>query len=504
MSSTLRASPALAAPERRNDEVERMNTMRLRLPLLLAGLLLLLSGCVTRPVNPPLKAIDPAEPVPVLRKGQTDAQKENMVILAFSGGGTRAASLSYGVLETLKRTEVIGKNGQRVRLLDQVDVITGVSGGSFTALAYRLYGDKLFDIYEKSFLKRNVQGEIIARTFNPANWGALGSTGWGRSELAANLYDEILFKGATFGDLKRTDGPFTVVSATDITSGSRMVFVPSNFDVICSDLDSLRIARAAAASSAVPVVLSPLTINNYGGSCGFQMPPWAQMFLNNPDPPRPAARVIARLRELQGLGDSNEPYLHLVDGGVSDNLGLRGVLDVMELFEALHEAGQPTPLDHVKNIVVFVVNSLSIPDTNWAKLEDAPGPIPVMVKAAGVPIDRYSGEQVEQLKDIEARWKDLRRMRDSPAFAPEKDPSMAFVRNAPDARLYVVDVSFAALKDKKERDYLNQLPTSFVLKDEEVDRLRAAAGELILASPDFQALLKHVGARIVPPAAPAP
>ena len=100
------------------------------------------------------------------------------------------------------------------------------------------------------------------------------------------------------------------------------------------------------------------------------------MFLDNVDPPRPAARVLKRLNELQAIGNGAEtPYLHLVDGGVADNLGLRGVLDTLQLFEALQEAGQKTPLDRVKRIVVFVVNSVSVPATEWSKTEEAPGPI---------------------------------------------------------------------------------------------------------------------------------
>jgi len=59
-------------------------------------------------------------------------------------------------------------------------------------------------------------------------------------------------------------------------------------------------------------------------------------------------------------------------------------------------------------------------------------------------------------------------------------------------------VSFPALKDKAESDYLNDLPTSFVLPDAAVDRLRAAAGTIVLESPDFQRLLKDAGARVVP------
>ena len=459
--------------------------------------LLVLAGCATRPVNPPLTHVDQSKPYSLERKGESARQRDALVILAFSGGGTRAAAFSYGVLETLRRTEVVTKTGERGRLLDQVDVISGVSGGSFTALAYRLYGEKLFDVYEKSFLKRDVQGELIGRVLNPMNWGALSSTGWGRSELAADLYDEILFNGATFADLARHDGPLTAVTATDIATGSRVLFTPQNFDIMCADLGPIRIARAAAASSAVPVVLSPLTINVYGGSCGYRLPPWTELFLDKPNPPRPAARVLKRLRELQDLARPQEPYLHLVDGGVSDNLGLRGVLDVLQLFEALHDAGQRTPLDHVKRIVVVVVNSLSVASTDWDQHEDPPGTIPILIKAAGVPIDRYSGEQVEELRDIEAHWKILREVRDSIAFDKDKDPALRFIRNVPNAELYVIDVSFAALKDDAERAYLNQLPTSFVLPDEAVDRLRAAADKIVLDSPDFQRLLKDVGARIV-------
>ena len=203
------------------------------------------AGCATRPVNEPITRTDPASGYRFETREQTD--KQNLVVLAFSGGGTRAAAFSYGVLEFLRRTEVVGPRGNTVRLLDQVDIITGVSGGSFTALAYGLYGDKLFTDYEQRFLKRDVQGEIIARTFNPANWGRLSSNGWGRSELASELYDEILFNGATFADLEKGKGPLILASATDISTGARFLFNQRVFDVICSDLDSVRLSRAAAA-----------------------------------------------------------------------------------------------------------------------------------------------------------------------------------------------------------------------------------------------------------------
>src|SRR5262249_49650628 len=145
-----------------------------------------------RQVNPPIAKYNTGNLQQFQRQWHRGDQ-DDLVILAFSGGGTRAAAFSYGALEALRSIEIVNKTGRKTRLLDEVDVITGVSGGSFTALAYGLYGDKLFDDYQARFLKRNVQGEITSRTLNPLNWGALSSTGWGRSELAAQLYDEILF-----------------------------------------------------------------------------------------------------------------------------------------------------------------------------------------------------------------------------------------------------------------------------------------------------------------------
>ncbi|NJN40667.1 MAG: patatin-like phospholipase family protein [Gammaproteobacteria bacterium] len=179
-----------------------------------------LAGCASRPVNEPIAKVDPQSgyrPYLLLPKRQNN-ELSTLFVLSFSGGGTRAAAFSYGVLEELRRTEIV-VDGKRRRMIDEVDLITGVSGGSFTALAYALYGERLFEEYEQRFLKRDVQGELLSRSLNPFNWWRFVGGSAGRSELAADLYDEILFEGATFADLPAKGGPMAIAPAPTFRPG---------------------------------------------------------------------------------------------------------------------------------------------------------------------------------------------------------------------------------------------------------------------------------------------
>jgi NTE family protein len=285
-----------------------------------------------------------------------------------------------------------------------------------------------------------------------------------------------------------------VANATDLSSGSRFYFAQTMFDIMCSDLSAVRVSRAAAASSAVPLVFSPLTFNNYGGSCGFHEPSWLKLITDPAHPVRPAARALRELQELKSFGDAKDrPYVHLVDGGVADNLAMRGILNIFDEIEALRLVGAPTPLDRVRRVVVVVVNSLSTPKTDWDKRESAPGPIDILLKVTGVPIDHYSYEAVELLSDTAARWQTMRAMRDASSPADRTKPAFREAIRVPNAEIFVVDVSFARVSDTTEREYLNQLPTSFSLPGEAVDRLREAAKEILLESAGFRKYAQELG-----------
>jgi NTE family protein len=290
-----------------------------------------------------------------------------------------------------------------------------------------------------------------------------------------------------------------VATATDVSSGARFYYTQALFDILCSDLGGVRLSRAAASSSAVPVVLSPVTINNYGGSCGYREPPWLGLIANPAHPVRPAARALQQLADMRKYEDSRErPYIHLVDGGIADNLAMRGVLDVIDESEALRLIGHSSPIDNLRRIVVIVVNSLSTPKTDWDRQVSAPGTFDVLMQATGVPIDHYSYETIELLRDTAARWKMLRAIRDSGAITDKASPALIDVMRVPDAEIYVIDVSFAGVRSPEEREYLNAQPTSFALPAEAVDRLRAAAAGIVLDSAEFHRFLRDAGLTVLP------
>ena len=359
-----------------------------------------LAGCASRPINEPITQVDPKagyRPYLLIPKRQNN-DPHTLFVLSFSGGGTRAAAFSYGVLEELRRTEIV-VDGQRRRLIDEVDVITGVSGGASPRSPTRSTAIGCSPSTRSGSSSATCRARC-SRALNPFNWPKFIGGSAGRSELAAEYYDEILFEGATFGDLLDKQAPVAIATGTDISTGSRLAFFQQDFDLLCSDLNKVRLSRAAATSSAVPVVLSPVTFNNYGGTCGYQYPAWVRDVANPRAVPRPAGRAVQRYREMQDFQNSKDrPYIHLVDGGVADNIGVRGVLETLEELAASAAFRDEVGFGGIRRIVLIVVNARSSPRTDWDRSESPPGFVVQLLQASSVPIDRYSFETIETMKD---------------------------------------------------------------------------------------------------------
>jgi NTE family protein len=452
----------------------------------------LLAGCALRPIVPALTHYEPDTGYRwSVRPALPDNDPNTLFVLAFSGGGTRAAAFSYGVLEELRRAQV-GAPGATHSLLSEVDIISSVSGGSFTALAYALYGERLFDQYEQQFLKRDVEGELLKRLFDPLTWPLTLSSDFGRSELAEQYYDEILFHGATYADLIAKPTPMVIANATDIATGLRWSFSANNFDVICSDLSRMHLARAATASSAVPVAFSPVTINNYGGTCGYHDPPWVEAAIK----PRVRAwtgnRALQRYLALQAYEVGRDrPYIHLVDGGLAGNLGVYPVVEALQEAEGSPAFRAAVGINQLRRIVLVIVNAYTAPSLGWSKHEAAPSAVALLLQAVSVPIDRFSYESVDALEDLITEWT-LRRQVAVDALRLKGEAISADL--APPLEFSVIDASFDAVRDPAEREYLLNLPTTLSLSPEAVDRLRAAAAQVLRDSVPLRKLVDELSA----------
>jgi len=450
-------------------------------------LVLLASGCATRPPDARIAQVDTATGYRINTRLEriVENDPETLLLVAFSGGGTRAAAFSYGVLEELRRTPVVIA-GRRSRMLDQIDAISSVSGGSFTALAYALYGERLFEVFEPRFLKRDVEQGLIADVVDPFNWPSMMFGSFTRSDLAARYYDEILFDGATFGDLAGKPGPLVVASSTEFSSGYRFTFTQNTFDLICLNLSSTRLALAATASSAVPVAFAPVTLKNWGGTCGMRPPEWIEQ-LSRLDTAEALSlnQRVNRLRELEDSG--RRPWLHLVDGGISDNLGLRAILDLMEVVQLREDFHTLLSLGKVRRVAVIVVNSQSSPTPGWDRSPAGPNLFDAILQASSVPIDNSSMDSIILMQLMIERW---RLAGEVQSLERRLDPAVGSTR--PQIDFYPIVLDFAGIPDFAEREFFLGLPTSLALPAETIDRLRAIGGTLLRASPQFQRFLRAV------------
>ena len=478
--------------------------------LLGAGIAGALLGCAHFPENESLPQPDGQAGYRFANYPANRNDEELFVVLTLSGGGTRASALAYSVMDELDGIVLPGESGRT--LLDEVDLISSVSGGSFTAGYYALHGKRLFDDFEERFLRHNVQGALFWRLINPINWWRFASPWFDRVDMAAEYYDREIFDRATYGHLlaNRGERPFVILNATDMSLGSRFEFTQDQFDLINSDLSKFKLGRAAAASSAFPGLLSPVRLVNHANEGPIKQPMWINTGLESRD----NTVRYRRCRDAQSYMDTAEgtttklrSYVHLMDGGVSDNIGLRGTLDAL-----VENAGPMSLLDIinigvVQRIVIIVVDAKTKAPTDWDQSASAPGLVDTLMTAVNTPMDSYSTDTVTFVSDVVERLQqvfqtDEKNRKELVAIAEKHNEPLPDYFPGPNVAFNFVYLGFDNLDDPKHPEYhdlqdqLNNLPTSFSLDDEQVDLLLEAGPLLMKRSKAFRTLKCDLG---VPP-----
>lgn len=418
-----------------------------------------LSGCTSKipALNKPITE-DKLPDLKVIKKeGNTD---EVSLILTFSGGGTRAASLSYGVLKALKKQN----------LLDEIDVISSVSGGSFTSAYYGLYGEQIFEDFETKFLKKPIQITLIDLFLNPFNWFDLSFTN--RSDHAASYYEQEIFGNSTFKDL-REDGPKIIINATDISTGNAFAFSPDNFHRICSDWDSYPIGKAVTASSAVPVLFSPITLKNYSGCTPLFENKKRKSLLQYND------KQSLQMRKYHNKKDIE--YLHLVDGGIADNLGIRSLLHIMaeydnDFLKVMKVFGIPNS----RKVALVIVNAADSLNPKIAKQNISPDIETTMGAVSTIQLKRYNVDTLDLINYYFKVWeKQVNKVRCNGK------------ENCEGIKFYLVELNFNQLEEARAQE-LSLIETSLELPEEKVDKLINAGEELLVNSKEFKRFLEDI------------
>ncbi len=437
--------------------------------ILLSLLMFALVGCASHSViqNQPQTVLPTYAVYSMLDMLRSRQDGDLSIIMSFSGGGLRASALSYGVLLELRDT-VVTVDGKPRRMLDYVNVISSVSGGSFTAAYYGLHGDRIFDDFEKKFLRADTEDRLMRGLLAPARL----LSGKVRTEMAVEYYQENLFGNATFADMRRRNAPLILINASDLSTGSRLSFVQEYFNLICSDIDAFPVAKAVAASSAVPLIFNPVVIENHQGCDTKEF----RQVLEQAKRRRANAQITLAAENLEKLVSNKEKYryLHLVDGGITDNLGLRSFFEIIELYGGIKPFTDKVGHRNVSNSAVIVVDASTDAADGMAESIEEPTINQAVNAVSDIQLHRYNASTLELMQASMRRW--------HAELSSEGGPS----------EFHFIEVGFKNSFSEERQKYFNQIPTSFTLTNEQVDALIAAGRESLRKSPAFQKLLRSL------------
>jgi NTE family protein len=299
---------------------------------------------------------------------------------------------------------------------------------------------------------------------------------YGTNDEMGAIYDKLMFHGATFADLLRNGKPFVSINATDINYGTVFAFSQDEFDLICSDLSSFPVASAVAASNGFPVLFSPVTLTSYAKQCGGREPIWVKAAAAGG--PLSRERQLAELARLY-LNPAKTSYVHLMDGGIADNLAMRFMIETAIAYgdsvDRIREAG----FDRARRILLISADGESSRDSSWPQQRTVSGLGQIFSAVSGTQIDSYNFETLILANSELARLVAfLKKLRCTEAPAIDGHP-------CDDVQGFFEHLSLSGITDAAEREKLQRIPTGLTIPDADVDQLVAAGERQVLESTVF-------------------
>ena len=404
----------------------------------------------------------------------------DILALAFSGGGARASAFSLGALQGLR--EMRGPDG--TSLLDRVRLVTAVSGGSVTAAYFGQHGTAGLDTFRTAFLDKTWR--INTNAVSAPAWLRAMDGGMNDRRQVANWLDREVYGGRTMDQLWQGGGPQIWLNATDLYNGTPFAFAPLYFDALCADLGSVRVADAVAASMAFPLVFQPVVVAPHVDSC-TPAPAWVAAA---PGDPTATALVRRTAQAFAAYRDPNrQPFIHLVDGGVLDNLGLSSI----SLLRAT--GGTPYgPLSaraavNVRRMTFLVINAEQTRNSTWQHRARGPNRPQVVAALLSIAIEAPNRSAYDAFRLVAERWeRDVRAWR---CALPASEVMALRGRlegwDCNDVHFTVAMIGFADL-DAETRRRLGRMPTNVSLPRPAIDALVEAGRRGVRENPAARAL----------------
>jgi NTE family protein len=250
--------------------------------------------------------------------------------ISLSGGGSRAANFA---LATLQELDGLG-------FLEHATAISSTSGGGLAGAYYALHGRNMDWVTAKEKMGHDFLGRWIAKNFNPLNILSVAFTHKDRSDLMAEVFDEVLFDNAVYGKLGAFGAgrPLFIANATLTGYNRSFRFDEKSFNDFGSRLDQYPIAQAVMASAAFPGVFNSVTLVDH-------QHPWTK----REGPPS---------------------YVHLIDGGSSDNLGLDAIKELAGRYAYLKRSNRENGPDPA--CFIFVVDAFAAGNPSAYRFEPDP------------------------------------------------------------------------------------------------------------------------------------
>ena len=419
------------------------------------------TGCssIHYPLNAPLNAARQGNQISdgyaIRNLAATDNSDSLLLVAAFSGGGYRAAAMAFAVMEVLDETE-IKWDGRRSTLMRELDAISAVSGGSLAAAYFARNPDDFLQTFRGRVLDFSLQAALVSRVLSPSGLWRQTSPTYGRGDLLQEVLDQHIFGGLTYADLPRRR-PMVSVNATNLRFGERFEFSQDQFDHLCSDLNPFPLARAVAASMAVPLLLSPITLWNHKDDC-----------------PGPVATVPVRSRA------ASSRYIHLVDGGLADNTGVHAVLENVAVNGGLVRAGRANGFRGVRKRVFIVVNAQVDADRPADQSPDTPGLLRQLQSVVDVPIDRHSDTSMQLLQDAVRQWQG------------EVGAGLDAAARLDLQSFTVIEINMARARDAAGGEEVKQISTGLVIRPDQIETIRRFVRKELSLSPEWQRLKREL------------